>query len=206
MSGNEIVPRGASEEDAAAVAEFERELFKRGTLEFHVDEYLGEQEHFITHFQESLQEEGWNSDFVAGLIGSARDDIPHHLMWQQHFSEQVPKDWSIWTIAWNDIRKAGTRGIQLNSTLIDAGVSYPEFIVAVEAGKTQRLNETQLAILLARPDIYDHRREEVLSAQRAMGVSEEVIQEATRIAKEIQDRIREKKRDKPQIGGTQSSE
>jgi hypothetical protein len=201
-----MVPRGVSEEGTDAAAEFERELFKRGTLEFDFDQYLAEREHLLVYSGKKLKEEGWKPDFAARIIEGIGDETTHYHVWQSHFSGQVPEDWKSWTLTWGAFRRAGELGFQLSSPLVDAGVSYPASLVAIEAGETQRLNETQLAILLARPDLYDYQREAVLAAQMEMGVSEEVIHEATRIAKETQDRIREKKREKPKIEGPQTFE
>jgi hypothetical protein len=65
-------------------------------------------------------------------------------------------------------------------------------LVANKVGKGQRLNTRQLAWLFVRPDFPDWNRDEILTAQRKMGVSEDDLREVTRMADEVRKQARKR--------------
>ena len=98
--------------------------------------------------------------------------------WREFFSGMVPKNWDTWLHPFNDFEQAGELNVQLSPTLVYAGVLYPQNHVVLEAGKTQLLSEVQLAICLARTDLPNWVKEEILTTQKRRGVTDAQIASA----------------------------
>lgn len=164
---------------------FESQLFRNGTLEFDFDQYLAEAATNLTRKKDWYPSAHWDAKRALESLSSDIDDSRYEMTWRRRFSGQIPQQWHIWYNVRNDFEAAKRVGVQLSETLVNAGISHPHHFVANEVGKGQRLNIKQLAWLFARPDFPDWNRDQILAAQRRMGVIEVDIREATRIADEV---------------------
>lgn len=140
--------------------------------------------------ERSLGRKPGQSRFERGLFRGGVLDLPREMTievdqreaffyyWLFHFNGKIPKRWADhWANASRDFEEAGKRNVQLSPTLVDAGVSHPNPWTVEEVAKTQKLTPEQLAIsFAAHPG--DWYREQLIEAQRKLGVSEEEIDRA----------------------------
>lgn len=172
----------------ASPTDFERELFKGGVYQFNFDKEIRESEQHYHSTKDWLRHPAWVSraqGVLADLVSSERWD----LAWKQAFSGKIPKSWSIWYGLTHSFEEAGKRGIQLSPTLVNAGVSHDHPLVVNEAGKSQKLSPEQLGLVLGRDDIPPWNSNEIISAQRAKGMTNEEYQEARDYAVEVREKI-----------------
>lgn len=176
---NEVVPT------------FESQLFRNGTLDFNLDQYVAEASQDLRSRKDWYDNNPyWDAKRTAESVVRDLDDARYEMIWRNRFSGQIPRQWHIWYNVSHDFEEARKLGVKLNETLVDAGVSHPHHLVANEVGKGQRLNVKQLAWLFARPDFPTWNREEILVAQRKMGVKEGEIHEAMRTADQVREDMR----------------
>jgi hypothetical protein len=169
--------------------DFEKGLFKDGVYEFIFDKEIDKSEESYYRMKDWLRHPGWVSraqGVLTDLVSSERWD----LAWKQAFSGKIPKSWSIWYGLTDSFKEAGKRNIQLSPTLVNAGVSHDHHLVVNETGKSQKLSPQQLGLVLGRDDIPLWNSNEIISAQRAKGMTSKEYHEARTYAEEVREKIR----------------
>lgn len=167
-------------------SDFESQLFRNGTLDFDLNQYMAEATRDLQRSKDWYGHNPyWDAKKTAGSMARDMNDAKYEMIWKSRFSGQIPKYWYIWYNVIGDFEKARRLNARLSETLIDAGVSHPHHLVAYEVGKGQRLNTRQLAWLFVRPDFPDLNRDEIITAQRKMGVSEKELQVAIKMADQV---------------------
>jgi len=165
---------------------FERELFRDGkwvtkgegyVYPRHIERFGNPQE------RTELLDQLYNDKTSANLSETRVADA----IWSKRFSGKIPARWAIWYYIEQDFRTARERSVTLSPTLVDAGISHPDMRVVNEAGLGQKLDVSQLTLLFARRDFGAVPIDEILDAQRQMGVKFENI----KIAKDKGESLRE---------------
>lgn len=131
-----------------------------------------------SNFEESLFSGGaFTVDVTTYLLSKSRPELhAPYLPWLNKFSGMIPNRWEEhWGNILGDFEEAGKRRVQLSSTLVDAGVWHPHWLVVTAVVHTQRLTPEQMAIALSAHLGF---KDELPNAQRALGVTEEDILEA----------------------------
>lgn len=153
-------------------ADIETQLFRYGVYYYDHEREIAQA---IEEYERSAawyeQNPYWDELRTAQSLEEDKIDIQHDLLWKKHFSGTIPANWFIWYRVMGDFEEAGRYGVQFNDHLIDAGVTHPHHLVVNETGKTQHLNERQLAIILYRNDIPEWNKNQILESQRQMGMS-----------------------------------
>jgi hypothetical protein len=180
------------EENATLKCNFERDLFRSGTLDFNLEKYVVEANKSLERTRQWYGQGGWDEKRAAESFARDIQDAHYDLIWQQSFSGKVPRHWDIWYNVQNDFEKAREQKATLSPTLVDAGISHPHHLVANAVGKGQRLDARQIAWLFVRPDFPEWNREQIIAAQRDMGVKDEDIQAGMRMAEEVRGSMKEK--------------
>ncbi|MEI7521877.1 MAG: hypothetical protein WCJ86_00185 [Candidatus Saccharibacteria bacterium] len=171
------------------VSDLERSMFTDGVYIFDPStEHSVAEDDIASRAEWYKNNPHWDEDRTRGSL--SRDIVSKRweLAWKQHFSGQVPKDWEMWYEPVQDIEEAGSRGVQLSGTLIDAAVSHDHHLVANKAGTLQGLNTHQLAVAFAR-GLPAWNIGDIVEAQRQRGMSEEQIAEAKEMAVDIRRRM-----------------
>ena len=94
----------------AATGDFERQLFRNGTLDFNLDKYVGEA-------NESLERQRqWYGDYRDAAESFARDiqQAHYNLIWQQNFSGKIPRHWDDWGSVQDDCKRS--QGVKFTSS------------------------------------------------------------------------------------------
>lgn len=120
-------------------------------------------------------------------------DANYEFIWRKQFSGLIPKNWTLWHNPYEDFKQAGELKLQLNDTLISAGITHPVHHVGREVGASQKLNLDQLVALLSIPNMPGWGVKQVLEAQRKMGLSESDIIAAEKRARDIRAKMEKKK-------------
>lgn len=187
---DKVVPSNSSRETQP---DFESQLFRNGTLEFDFGQYMAEARQDLGRSQNWYENNPYfDAKRTAESMARDMEDAKYEMIWRSRFSGQIPRSWHIWYNVQGDFEKARAAGARLSETLVDAGVSHPHHLVANEVGKGQRLNTRQLAWLFVRPDFPNWNRDEILTAQRKMGVSENDLREAMKMADEVREQARKR--------------
>lgn len=174
-------------------SDFESQLFQDGTLDFDLDRYLTEATEDLEKSKDWYDNNiYWDEGRIVKNMARDVDHAKYEMIWRRRFSGQIPRQWHLWYIARDDLEKARQLGVRISETLIDAGVSHPNHLVANEVGIGQRLNTKQLAWIFVRPEFPNWNRNEILAAQRKMGVSEDDLREAMRMADEVRNETKKR--------------
>lgn len=167
-------------------SDFESQLFQDGTLDFDLDRYLTEATEDLKRSKDWYGNNPyWDERRTAESMTRDMDDATYEMIWRKRFSGQIPRQWHIWYNVKGDFEKARQLGVRMSENLVDAGVSHPHHLVANEVGIGQRLNTKQLAWIFVRPEFPNWNRSEILAAQKKMGVSEDDLRDAMRMADEV---------------------
>ena len=179
--------------------DFEKELFKNGVYQFDIDKEIQKSEEYYRSKKDWLRHPGWVSraqDVLADLVSSESWD----LAWKQAFSGKIPKSWAIWYGLTDSFEKAGERNVQLSPTLVNAGISHTHHLVVNETGKNQKLTAEQLGLVLGRvDDIPPWNSEQIITAQKAKGMTQEEFRKAEEFAKVVREKIRKARSKRAQL-------
>ena len=117
-------------------SDFERQLFRNGTLDFDLNQYLAEaREDLGRRGNWYEQNPYWDAQKTAESMARDMDDAKYEMIWQSRFSGQIPIQWHIEYNVTEDFEKAKEVGARLSEILVDAGVSHPHHLVANVVGK-----------------------------------------------------------------------
>jgi hypothetical protein len=168
--------------------DFYQRIWEGGAMEFDPEKVAGELQ---GEFQERRQ---WYDEHFDGVwwkpdgIARIREEAAYGFAWRRQFAGRIPARWLDWIKCTKDFEEAGNRNIQMSEVLLNAAVSHPNHLVARTVGETQTLNTEQLTVVLASPLMAEWNALDILAAQRKRGVSEKVIEEAEKRAREIRSR------------------
>lgn len=180
--------------------EFEERIFAGGVYHFDFEKSVKELGLVLLIKQEwSWQNTYWSMEKVTEYIQEEMDFAGYQLGWRAQFDGKIPKSWLDWRDAMNDFIEVQNLGFQLSDNLINAGVTYPYNMVAEAVGISQRLNETQLTAILARPGMLQLSIDEIIEAQFAKGLTEDILRKAQARAEEIKRAAKNKMRNKNQL-------
>jgi hypothetical protein len=175
---------------ATSQSNFEQELFRNGTYEFNVERDLASHTKYLQRSRDWFENVGWPTDKAASYFHRQVGEKNHEIMWQQHFSGKIPSHWDWYGNVLKDFQKAREQKVSLSQTLVDAGITHIHWSVASEVGTGQKLNVTQLAWALARPDFSKWVLNDILAAQEGMGVSRKDIEAARKLAEQARERMK----------------
>ena len=171
---------------------FERELFRNGTTDFNLASYVVEANASLERTRQWYAQASWDEKRATESFARDIQDAHYDLIWRQSFSGKIPRHWDIWYNVQNDFKKAREQKVTLSPTLVNAGITHPNREVVNEVGKGQTLDVRQMAWLFIRPEFPEWNTKEIIAAQRKMGVKDEDIEQATRLADEVRERMNEK--------------
>ncbi len=180
-------------------AQFEQELFREGKLHFNFDDYAQKTRRYLKKTEDFCQEGYFDENISAEMMAREYEYAYQGLVWRQRFSGEVPKSWDIWYNTKKDFEKAKEEKVRLSSKLIDAGITYPHHIVALEVAKSQILNLRQLTWVFVRPDLPGWARSKIFESQLKKGVNEETIEAAKKKAEEVREKIRKERERKKSL-------
>ena len=146
---------------------FEESLFADGVYIYNPEEEIALAEYGATSILQWRERAGENGNYEIGVVRQIINNNRSGLVWKEHFSGLVPKDWHIWHGPKIAFEAAAELDVQLSPTLVFAGMLHEHHLVVKGTSKSQLLNEMQLAICFARSDLSDWDREEIIAAQRA---------------------------------------
>src|SRR3989338_6087594 len=160
---------------------FEEQLFRDGVMEFNWEEESARAEGELSQDRDALKD--WSKKRLEEAVQEEAHFLRHGIAWKAMFQGKVPKNWDSWMNVGSAFRDAKERGAQLSETLMDAGITHPNWIAAQDAGKAQRMNRKQLVwfFLLQRPFFSV---EEVLEEQKSIGTAEADIKASKKEAQE----------------------
>lgn len=162
--------------------DFESQLFRNGTLDSDFDQYMAKTREHLGRISNRHEQD--SPPRVAQDIYEY-EVMGQEIIWCIRFSKYIPKHWASSDNVKGDFEKAKEVGARLSETLVDAGVSHPNFYVAIAVSKGQKLNTKQLTSLLVRPYFPPWAKEDILASQRKIGVSEGNLRKAMRMADEM---------------------
>ncbi len=189
-----IIPKSSTKTN-----DFESNLFRNGVLDFNPMADQAEISDDIARYRDWLINNPYVSEESRNKrIFESMSEGVYDYSWRQFFNGLIPSRWKDWREARKDFDKAGELGIQLSTTLVDAGVSHKVHHTVEAAGKSQKLDLDQLTMVMANPNVPWWGVDEVLEAQRKKGTPEEMIKTARDRAKEII-KEREERQKNPKI-------
>ncbi|MYB40499.1 hypothetical protein F4X86_04535 [Candidatus Saccharibacteria bacterium] len=171
---------------------FEETLFADGVYLYDQEKEIAEAEHGVNNYEKWLVGTERTPVVVNEQLRREKRQCRSGLIWKEYFSGAVPADWHDWRAPLHAFEEAGELGVQLSPTLVYAGVLHEHHPVVIETGKNQLLNEEQLAICFVK-DLPLWDLNEILDAQRKMGVGEDQIARAKSLAEEKKRQMRDKK-------------
>lgn len=118
-----------------------------------------------------------------------KKELIQNIKWKHYFIKKgIPKSWDIWYDVIHTFENAATNNEQLDNDLINAGISHPHHLVALETAKSQKLSTTQLAYVFIR-ELPKWNFDEIIQFQREKGMTDADIKEAEEYAKEYKGKL-----------------
>lgn len=177
------------------ISDFEQELFRNGVYVFDPNKEIYDAEKILLQHKDWM-DRNWGNFLHRDSFDDKIAYEKHHILWKQAFSGLIPIHWSDWREVKNDFEKGRELNIQLNPTLVDAGVTHSSHFVVRETGRGQKLQTRQLAVVIARKEVENipgWNYEEIIQAQESKGLSKKDFDKAKDLAKKIVSNLRNRK-------------
>src|SRR5688572_33133310 len=111
---NESLPQRVVSHDSVKTAvssteaqtnNFERQLFRNGTLDFNLEKYVEAANESLER-NSQLYDPGSLSEIAVENFARHIQDAHYDLIWQQSFSGKIPRHWDRWSNVQDDFEKA----------------------------------------------------------------------------------------------------
>ncbi len=141
-----------------------------------------------------------SEDEIEESLARYKEGLIEDVKWEHYFSNKgIPDSWSIWYNITEYFKEAAKNNEQLDANLIDAGISHPHHLVALETAKSQKLTIQQLAYVFIR-DLPMWNFQEIIQAQKDKGMTDSQIMEAQEYAKQYMEKLKTNKLDSANDG------
>lgn len=169
--------------------EFEEHLFDGGV--YHFDFYRDAKElQMDLKDTKAWYDKNLDKKKAADNISIDITDARYELAWRRQYDGKIPERWRNWKNISTDFQEAGKSGLQLSDVLIDAGITYPSPHIAKDVGTSQKLNMTQLVAVMSRHGLPSWSVDEIINAQKTMGLTQKVLNEVQRRADDVKHHVR----------------